>query len=145
MPFTKVQTDWPLNKEKVRYLPSVFEIKNNMAQITDQPVRLDDIESAIEAIRKGEVIIVVDDEDRENEGDMICAAEMVTPEIVNFMSKEARGLICASISEERCEELGLDMMVGRTRRCMPRLSRFLLICWAKVTPRASLPSIGPER
>ncbi len=84
-----------------------------MAQITDQPVRLDDIESAIEAIRKGEVIIVVDDEDRENEGDMICAAEMVTPEIVNFMSKEARGLICASISEERCEELGLDMMVGR--------------------------------
>jgi len=84
-----------------------------MAENIEQPVRLDDIESAIEAIRKGEVIIVVDDEDRENEGDMICAAEMVTPEIVNFMSKEARGLICASISEARCEELGLDMMVGR--------------------------------
>ncbi len=84
-----------------------------MAQNTEQPVRLDDIESAIEAIRKGEVIIVVDDEDRENEGDMICAAEMVSPEIVNFMSKEARGLICTSLSEARCEELGLDMMVGR--------------------------------
>lgn len=76
-------------------------------------VRLDDIASAIEAIKKGEVIIVVDDEDRENEGDMICASEMVTPEIINFMSKEARGLICVSLPEERCEELGLDMMVGR--------------------------------
>lgn len=74
---------------------------------------LDKIEEAIEAIKKGEIIIVVDDEDRENEGDMICAAETVTPEIINFMSKEARGLICAAITEKRCEELGLDLMVGK--------------------------------
>ncbi len=74
---------------------------------------LDSIEEAIEAIKKGEIIIVVDDEDRENEGDFICAAEAVTPEIINFMSKEGRGLICAPIVEDRCEELQLDLMVGK--------------------------------
>ncbi len=74
---------------------------------------LDSIEEAIEAIRNGEIIIVVDDEDRENEGDFICAAEKVTPEIINFMTKEGRGLICASITEERCQKLGLDLMVGK--------------------------------
>lgn len=58
------------------------------------------------------MIIVVDDEDRENEGDFICAAELVTPEIINFMAREGRGLICAPITEERCAELELDMMVG---------------------------------
>ncbi|GLU50932.1 bifunctional 3,4-dihydroxy-2-butanone-4-phosphate synthase/GTP cyclohydrolase II [Dyadobacter frigoris] len=73
---------------------------------------LDSIEDAIEAIKKGQMIIVVDDEDRENEGDFICAAELVTPEIVNFMAREGRGLICAPITEERCVELELDMMVG---------------------------------
>ncbi|NJM93990.1 MAG: bifunctional 3,4-dihydroxy-2-butanone-4-phosphate synthase/GTP cyclohydrolase II [Cytophagales bacterium] len=75
--------------------------------------KLDSIEEAIEAIRQGQVIIVVDDEDRENEGDFICAAEKVSPEIINFMSKEGRGLICAALTEERCEELGLDLMVGK--------------------------------
>jgi 3,4-dihydroxy 2-butanone 4-phosphate synthase/GTP cyclohydrolase II len=74
---------------------------------------LDSIEEAITAISNGEIIIVVDDEDRENEGDFICAAEKVTPEIVNFMSKEGRGLICASIPEDRCDELGLELMVGK--------------------------------
>jgi 3,4-dihydroxy 2-butanone 4-phosphate synthase/GTP cyclohydrolase II len=74
---------------------------------------LDPIEDGIEAIKRGEVIIVVDDEDRENEGDMICAAEAVSPEIINFMTKEARGLICVSLTESRCEELGLDLMVGK--------------------------------
>ncbi|MEO9869104.1 bifunctional 3,4-dihydroxy-2-butanone-4-phosphate synthase/GTP cyclohydrolase II [Ekhidna sp.] len=74
---------------------------------------LDKIEEAIEAIKNGEVIIVVDDEDRENEGDFICAAEKVTPDIINFMSKEGRGLICASILEDRCSELNLDLMVGK--------------------------------
>lgn len=74
---------------------------------------LNTIPEAIEAIKRGEIILVVDDEDRENEGDMICAAECVTPEIINFMSKEARGLICVALTEERCEELGLDMMVGK--------------------------------
>ncbi len=74
---------------------------------------LDKIEEAIEAIRNGEIIIVVDDEDRENEGDFICAAEKVTPDIINFMSKEGRGLICAPIIEARCEQLALDLMVGK--------------------------------
>ena len=74
--------------------------------------QLDPIEDAIEAIKNGEVIIVVDDEDRENEGDFICAADKVTPEIVNFMATHGRGLICASLIEDRCDELGLDMMVG---------------------------------
>ncbi|GAA4468900.1 bifunctional 3,4-dihydroxy-2-butanone-4-phosphate synthase/GTP cyclohydrolase II [Nibrella saemangeumensis] len=75
-------------------------------------IRLDSIEEAIADIRDGKIIIVVDDEDRENEGDMICAAEMTTPEMVNFMIKEARGLMCAPLTEERCQELGLEMMVG---------------------------------
>ncbi len=74
---------------------------------------LDSIEEAIEAIRKGKVVIVVDDEDRENEGDFICAAEKITPEIINFMAKEGRGLICVPLLEERCDELGLDLMVGK--------------------------------
>ncbi|MCF8298522.1 MAG: bifunctional 3,4-dihydroxy-2-butanone-4-phosphate synthase/GTP cyclohydrolase II [Saprospiraceae bacterium] len=69
------------------------------------------IEEAIEDIKNGKVIIVVDDEDRENEGDFICAAETITPEIVNFMATHGRGLICAPLTEERCDELGLDMMV----------------------------------
>ncbi|WP_421869172.1 bifunctional 3,4-dihydroxy-2-butanone-4-phosphate synthase/GTP cyclohydrolase II [Marinoscillum sp.] len=79
----------------------------------DRDHLLDPIEEAIEAVRNGEIIIVVDDEDRENEGDFICAAEKVTPDIINFMSKEGRGLICASLLEERCEELGLELMVGK--------------------------------
>lgn len=74
--------------------------------------KLNNIEEAIEAIKAGEVIIVVDDEDRENEGDFICAADKITPEIINFMSKEGRGLICAPLIESRCEELGLNLMVG---------------------------------
>jgi len=77
-----------------------------------EEVKLDKIEEAIEAIRKGEVVIVVDDEDRENEGDFICAAEKVTPEIVNFMATHGRGLICAPLVEDRCDELGLELMVG---------------------------------
>lgn len=74
---------------------------------------LDTIEEAIAEIKRGKVIIVVDDEDRENEGDFLCAADCVTPEIINFMSKEGRGLICTPLIEERCEELGLDLMVGK--------------------------------
>lgn len=75
-------------------------------------ITLDTIEEALEEIRNGKVIIVVDDEDRENEGDFICAAECITPEIVNFMATHGRGLICAPLVEDRCEELGLDLMVG---------------------------------
>ena len=72
---------------------------------------LDSIESAIEDIKNGKLIIVVDDEDRENEGDFITAAENATPEVINFMSTYGRGLICASITEERCSELNLQPMV----------------------------------
>lgn len=75
--------------------------------------KLNTIEEAIEDIRNGNIIIVVDDEDRENEGDFICAAELVTPEIINFMATHGRGLICASIPEERCDELELELMVGK--------------------------------
>ena len=74
---------------------------------------LDSIEEAIEEIKNGNVIIVVDDADRENEGDFIVAAELVTPEKVNFMAKYGRGLICVALPEERCEELELDLMVGK--------------------------------
>jgi len=73
---------------------------------------LDTIEDAIEDIKLGKLLIVVDDEDRENEGDFICSAELITPEIVNFMAKHGRGLICAALPEERCEELDLNLMVG---------------------------------
>ena len=73
---------------------------------------LDRIEDAIEDIRNGKMIIVVDDEDRENEGDFIIAAQHTTPEVINFMSKEGRGLICAALTEDRCVQLQLDPMVS---------------------------------
>lgn len=73
---------------------------------------LDSIESAIEDIKVGRLVIVVDDEDRENEGDFIAAARNVTPEVVNFMSKHGRGLICVPLLEERCDALGLELMVN---------------------------------
>ncbi|HQB79069.1 MAG TPA: 3,4-dihydroxy-2-butanone-4-phosphate synthase, partial [Tenuifilaceae bacterium] len=74
--------------------------------------QLNTIEEAIEDIKKGKVIIVVDDEDRENEGDFVVAAELITPEIVNFMARYGRGLICTPLPEERCKELDLELMVG---------------------------------
>src|SRR5690554_504483 len=73
--------------------------------------KLNTIEEAIEDIKAGKVVIVVDDEDRENEGDFIAAAEKVTPEMINFMATYGRGLICAPLTEERCDELDLNMMV----------------------------------
>lgn len=76
-------------------------------------IQLDTIEDAILAIKQGEVIIVVDDEDRENEGDFICAAECITPEIINFMATHGRGLICTPIDEKRADELDLQMMVSQ--------------------------------
>lgn len=72
---------------------------------------LDTIESALEDLKQGKLLIVVDDEDRENEGDFVTAAKNVTPEIINFMSKYGRGLICAPLTEERCDELKLNLMV----------------------------------
>jgi 3,4-dihydroxy 2-butanone 4-phosphate synthase / GTP cyclohydrolase II len=85
----------------------LFNINTGMKEII-----LNTIEEGIEDIRAGKLLIVVDDEDRENEGDFICSAELITPEIVNFMAKHGRGLICAALPEDRCEELHLDLMVG---------------------------------
>ncbi len=84
-----------------------------MSQVTNttNKMKLNTIQEAIEDIRQGKVIIVVDDEDRENEGDFIAAAEKVTPEMINFMATHGRGLICAPLTKDRCEELNLDMMV----------------------------------
>ncbi len=81
-------------------------------QPNGEKFHLDTIESAIEAIRNGEVIIVVDDEDRENEGDFLTAARNVTPEVINFMATHGRGLICAPLEEDRCNQLGLELMVN---------------------------------
>jgi 3,4-dihydroxy 2-butanone 4-phosphate synthase/GTP cyclohydrolase II len=77
-----------------------------------EKIKLNTIEEAIEDIRQGKVIIVVDDEDRENEGDFLAAAEMVTPEMINFMATHGRGLICVPLTEKRCKELGLHAMVN---------------------------------
>jgi len=84
-----------------------METKDNIT------IKLNTIEEAIEDIRNGKLIIVVDDEDRENEGDFIAAAEMVTPEMINFMATHGRGLICAPLTEKRCDELDLNLMVGK--------------------------------
>ena len=75
--------------------------------------KLNSIQEAIEDIKAGKVIIVVDDEDRENEGDFLTAAENATPEVINFMATYGRGLICAPLTEERCDELNLNLMVGK--------------------------------
>ncbi len=83
----------------------------NVNKMTEE-TNLNSINEAIEEIRQGRMVIVVDDEDRENEGDFICAAELITPEIVNFMATHGRGLICVPLPEERCDELELHMMVG---------------------------------
>lgn len=78
-----------------------------------EEIKLNSPEEAIEAVKKGEIIIVVDDEDRENEGDFITSSELITKEKVNFMAKHGRGLICAAVSEDRCNALDLDLMVGK--------------------------------
>ena len=83
-------------------------------------IKLNTIEEAIEDFKEGKFIIVVDDEDRENEGDLIIAAEKVTPEKINFMLKNARGVLCAPITISRCEELDLPHQVSNNTRC-PRI------------------------
>ena len=82
-------------------------------QHAEHKLNLDTIESAIEEIKAGKLVIVVDDEDRENEGDFVTAARNATPEIINFMATHGRGLICVPLDEDRCKELDLDLMVGR--------------------------------
>lgn len=82
-------------------------------EYNNEKVVFNSIDEAIDEIRKGNIIIVVDDEDRENEGDFVTAAENITTQTVNFMATHGRGLICAPITEERCKELELDLMVGK--------------------------------
>ncbi|MDH3650191.1 MAG: 3,4-dihydroxy-2-butanone-4-phosphate synthase, partial [Saprospiraceae bacterium] len=82
-----------------------------MVESTLDGIQLNSIADAVEDVKNGKIVIVVDDEDRENEGDFVCAAQCVTPEIINFMSIHGRGLICAPITEERAKELELDLMV----------------------------------
>ena len=89
------------------------EINKKKTSKNGREIVFDDIPSAIEDIKKGKALIVVDDEDRENEGDFIVAAELITSDMVNFMATEARGLICVALTEERCDQLQLDLMVGK--------------------------------
>src|ERR1700726_2257854 len=76
------------------------------------------IEQAIEDIRQGKMVVVCDDEDRENEGDLVMAAQFVTPEAINFMAKEACGFICLALTPERCEELGLELMTAKNESAL---------------------------
>ncbi|ELR79119.1 3,4-dihydroxy-2-butanone 4-phosphate synthase [Elizabethkingia anophelis R26] len=89
-------------------------VENNIIQVKMDKIQLDTIPEAIEHLRQGKMIVVVDDEDRENEGDLIGAADLVTPEMINFMTVHARGLVCVPLPEKRCDELGLDIMVSRS-------------------------------
>ncbi|MCD6201904.1 MAG: bifunctional 3,4-dihydroxy-2-butanone-4-phosphate synthase/GTP cyclohydrolase II [Bacteroidales bacterium] len=89
------------------------ETNKKITSDNNREIIFDTIPAAIEEIRKGRPVIVVDDEDRENEGDFIIAAELITPDMVNFMATEARGLICVALTEERCQQLQLDLMVGK--------------------------------
>src|SRR6187399_1714452 len=96
-------------------------LQNSRSQISDFKSKISDsvkrmpfasIEDAVAEIRDGRMIIIVDDEDRENEGDLVCAAEKTTPELINFMARYARGLICLPLTEERCDELHLTTQVA---------------------------------
>jgi 3,4-dihydroxy 2-butanone 4-phosphate synthase/GTP cyclohydrolase II len=78
--------------------------------MSDEPIPFATVEEALEEIRQGRQIVLVDDEDRENEGDLTMAAEKITPEAVNFMAKNGRGLICLALTEERCDDLALPLM-----------------------------------
>ena len=87
-------------------------------KLVEERVQLNTIEEAIEDIRQGKVIIVVDDEDRENEGDFLAAADKVTPEMINFMATYGKGLICTPLTEKRCKELELHPMVSNNTDAM---------------------------
>ena len=88
--------------------------------------KLNTISEAIKDIKKGKLVIVVDDENRENEGDFIGAAEKVTPDMINFMATHGRGLICVPLIQKRCEELDLDLMVGKNTKG----NRFNYLCYS---------------
>jgi 3,4-dihydroxy 2-butanone 4-phosphate synthase / GTP cyclohydrolase II len=95
----------------VSHMPETQKTDEATAQEGESPFAT--IEEAIEEIRQGRMVVVCDDEDRENEGDLTMAAQFATPEAVNFMAKEARGLICLALTPERCDELGLDLMAAK--------------------------------
>lgn len=81
--------------------------------VTEEESPFDTIEAALEDIRRGRMVVVTDDEDRENEGDLVMAAQFVTPEAINFMAKEGRGLICLALTPQRCDQLGLSLMTAK--------------------------------
>ena len=99
-----------------------------------EPIRLNTIEEAIADFKEGNFVIVVDDEDRENEGDFIIAAEKITPEKVNFMLTHGRGVLCAPITEERCAELELDMQVSSNTSITKLRLLLLSTCLRGVQP-----------
>ncbi len=102
------------------------------------------VAAAIDTIRAGGMVILVDDEDRENEGDLVMAADLVTPEAINFMAREGRGLICLSLTEERVEQLGLPMMAADNRS--PRHTAFTVSVDARRgTTTGSRRASGPRR
>jgi 3,4-dihydroxy 2-butanone 4-phosphate synthase / GTP cyclohydrolase II len=101
------------------------------------------VERAIEDIRQGKMVVVCDDEDRENEGDLTMAAQFATPEAINFMAKEGRGLICLSLTAERCDELGLDLMAAKNESSFE--TPFTVSVEARASPRASLRTIARTR
>lgn len=92
----------------------IFIVSLQKFKVKMSDIKLNTIPEAIEDLKNGKIIIVVDDEDRENEGDFLCAAELATPELINFMAVHGRGLICMPLPEKRCDELGLDIMVSRS-------------------------------
>jgi 3,4-dihydroxy 2-butanone 4-phosphate synthase/GTP cyclohydrolase II len=109
------QPEQLLTKEIENFKPSSIKSVNpylcNLKAMKKEDIKLNTIEEAIADIKSGKIVIVVDDEDRENEGDFIAAARSVDPEMINFMAKNGRGLICAPLKESRCEELELGLMV----------------------------------
>ena len=107
-----------------------------------EEIKMDRIEDAIADFKEGKFVIVVDDEDRENEGDLIIAAEKITPENVNFMLKHARGVLCAPITVSRCKELDLPHQVSDNTSVLGTPLRLLLINW-KVVPPEYLPPTVP--
>ena len=117
---------------------------------------LANVEQAIADVRAGKFVIIVDDEDRENEGDLAIAADAVTPEAINFMTKAARGLICVPMTARRLAELGLEPMVSkqhrplrhrlhRLRRCQHRRLRHLCLRPRRHRPRPDRSRLAPER
>ena len=102
------------------------------------------IEDALEDIRAGKMVIVSDDEDRENEGDLVMAAQFATPEAINFMVKEARGLVCLALTPDRCEQLGLSLMTAKNEA--PLETAFTVsIEAASGSPPESPPTTRPTR